>query len=370
MQNATLVDLDQYFRYFDDLVAAAARSDQSVHEWLHHLLACHDELATRIVEQRQSVLEEVDRERVVGLMATGFFQNLALDERIAAFTVALELEQAVQRLRLEQRFATYRSEQPLFRAQPGLLVSARDHELLPITTLGPIDDDGVVKVGQTFCRLDQMLPAAIVRWAQETHLGSPIFIRVDPEIASQTRPRPLVQEAVLVPADPRWWNGLALYPRKKTGGVYRLDPPDRPGDDAEAYLEYHNRGLRRLETIAQRSKVTYLSMMLEELELSNGLLIGRCIHCDTSAPFGTTPGEARLAHIDLAVNVYAGPTVETRLGEHLSNGKVVDATFRTHLLRLESVPADTVLSLAFMFFRSNRLVTEMVEDQFRGPAAN
>jgi hypothetical protein len=42
--------------------------------------------------------------------------------------------------------------------------------------------------------------------------------------------------------------------------------------------------------------------------------------------------------------------------------------FERHLLRLEGVPAETVVPLAFMFFRSNRLIDEMINDQFAPPS--
>ena len=51
---------------------------------------------------------------------------------------------------------------------------------------------------------------------------------------------------------------------------------------------------------------------------------------------------------------------------HLRNGTVENASFRTHLLRVEGVPLSALLDLATMFFRSTTLTTEWIADQFRG----
>lgn len=358
------VDLDAYFREFEALVEMAVAAKDTLHVWLDALLISGDAVAGRVVAQRRKILTESDRNAAAGYLATGFYRRDDTDTRVAAVIIALELEAEVYRRRLAQKFVRYGSEQPLFRAVPSLLASARDGELLPIDLVGTVDQEGIAKIGRTFCRLDAMLPASIVHWVRERYPNAPSFVRIDPDLASSTRPRGLIQETVLVPADPRWWSGLSLHTRGRTGGVYQLNPPVNPGDDVEAYWQYHIGGLRRLETSAHRREEKYLSMMLEELQFRGDLLIGRCIHCDTSAPVGTPPGEAELRHIDLAINVYAPSAANTRLDGHLREGKVADASFRTHLLRLEGVPAETVIPLAFMFFRSNRLIEEMINDQF------
>jgi hypothetical protein len=191
---------------------------------------------------------------------------------------------------------------------------------------------------------------------------------MDPEFAGTERPAARLEESVLVPADPHWWSGLAVRLRSKTGGVYTLNASVSPTDDLDEYWEYHVRGLRRLETITQRSEADYLSMMLEELEVArtSDVLLGRCIHWDTAAVVGDAPAEASLRHLDLAINVYTDkPTIDQRLAESLRNGKVVDATFRAHLLRIESAPVGSVIPLTLMFFRSTRLLRDLVNDQFR-----
>ena len=110
-------------------------------------------------------------------------------------------------------------------------------------------------------------------------------------------------------------------------------------------------------------------MMVEELSERprQPFLLGRCIHLDTADDPGTPFDKAVLHHIDLAINVYVGDARATRLGQNLAEiGKVVDATTRTHLLRMDGVQFSMLLSYAWLFFVSEPLVKEWLQEQF-GP---
>ena len=56
---------------------------------------------------------------------------------------------------------------------------------------------------------------------------------------------------------------------------------------------------------------------------------------------------------------------ETRLSHDLSKGKVVDATFRAHLVRVENEYVSSVVDLASRFFESRSLLSNWITDQFR-----
>lgn len=71
-----------------------------------------------------------------------------------------------------------------------------------------------------------------------------------------------------------------------------------------------------------------------------------------------------LNHIDIALNIYNAKAYEERKGQSLSDGRVVDATFRTHLLRLENVPFKTLIYLENLFFESQYLTKEWLTEQF------
>lgn len=109
-------------------------------------------------------------------------------------------------------------------------------------------------------------------------------------------------------------------------------------------------------------------MMIEELSQidTHGLLFGRCIHLDTDSKFGTPFEFAQLNHLDLAINIYEGEAANKRLGDNLAAGNVTtDASYRTHLLRIEGIPFKGLFGFVIAFFRSQTLISEWFEDQFR-----
>jgi len=97
--------------------------------------------------------------------------------------------------------------------------------------------------------------------------------------------------------------------------------------------------------------------------LREGLLIGRCIHLDTAAPLGTDPMTAKVLHVDLAINVYEDVRVEERLACDLSNGRIIDASCRSHLLRAENVPFNVAAVLSLLFFQSRHLRRDLFNNQ-------
>jgi hypothetical protein len=210
-----------------------------------------------------------------------------------------------------------------------------------------------------------MLPSAIVNVLAAVYPRAPLFVRLDPQKAWLQPAMQLLMEAILVPANPTWWRSLGLYRGQETGAQYVIDPPASAGDDIDAFVEYHVHGLRKLETIAQRKEPHHLTMMLEELEVRrDGLLIGRCIHLDTSAPVGTPPSEAKVLHVDLAINVYRGALAAERLSSAMNDAEKVKTPIRTHLLRAEQVPFDVLTLLSFMFFKSHILRKDLFMNQF------
>ncbi len=91
-------------------------------------------------------------------------------------------------------------------------------------------------------------------------------------------------------------------------------------------------------------------------------MVGRCIHLDTHAPSGTPKGDARLAHLDLAINVYRGADRAARMANTLQHGKSQDATYRTHLYRIEGVPFPALFVFAVLFLKSKTLLGEWLDD--------
>ncbi|HYM68866.1 MAG TPA: hypothetical protein VEZ44_04660 [bacterium] len=79
---------------------------------------------------------------------------------------------------------------------------------------------------------------------------------------------------------------------------------------------------------------------------------------------------ADVAPIDLALNVYEGARAREREAGTIRHGVEVDATTRTHVLRVDGVPFSTMFELARHFFAALSLTDEFLAAQFgRTPGA-
>jgi hypothetical protein len=157
--------------------------------------------------------------------------------------------------------------------------------------------------------------------------------------------------------------------------VLTAPPPVSLKEEPEAALEYFSRGLRSLQAFGSRGG-DRAEIYLEELvdtstvrldpsgELtagSDGTIIGRMIHCDTTAPDATPCENVELFHLDLAINVYAGATGPKRLATPL--GRRVEATDRIHLFKASPLPLSLLPGIAWLFFaRSPRQLVQFLRE--------
>ncbi|WP_025866310.1 hypothetical protein, partial [Prolixibacter bellariivorans] len=201
----------------------------------------------------------------------------------------------------------------------------------------------------------------------ESFKDNPLYIRVNPFKAFKEQPLQTLFESILMPANPNWWRNLSIHNRTKEGASYLLDDCS-PAKNERQFWEFHVKKIRRLEVIAKRNSKGNLSMMIEELTNidSQGLMFGRMIHLDTDSPYGTDFNDSTLNHLDLAINVYDGKGASLRNDDNLSAGnKSTDASYRTHLLRIENIPFKALFGFAISFFKSQTLTGEWFEDQFQ-----
>jgi hypothetical protein len=185
-----------------------------------------------------------------------------------------------------------------------------------------------------------------------------------PHFFSQDLPRQYLMEATMVPANPRWLGDFSLQKGMKDFASYIVQDTS-PSEDLVQFMDYRMRGIRCLEVRVERREDDYLTMMLEELprpDAANDLMVGRSIHLDTRNPVGTPLDQVELSHLDLAINVYKGQTRQARFDQTLQTGKVVDASFRTHLFRIENARFLSLFQFCEMFFRSRMLVSEWVQE--------
>ena len=321
-----------------------------------------------LVNLRVQFLTPQDRARAAGFLATGCFSEMAGDERIAAFVVCFELDDEISKLDVRRRFQRYDIDQPLFKQCPKLWSDIRDDELVSIRNVHHLGRSGLVELPGGWGRLDAFLTPELLRWAQAEFPDVSTYVRLDPWFAEPEQPPEPLREAAVRPARPGWWTTLALRNREGDGGHYVLQDSVQPSPATrDEYWEYHVRGVRSFEVHAKRDSSGNLSMMLEEVaeaRTSNGTLIGRCVHLDTDALPGTDQHAAPLNHLDLAINVYFDDATTRRKETRLCDGRVEDASVRTHLLRVEGVPFAAIAEFARQFFHSSVLLQEWMRDQF------
>lgn len=306
---------------------------------------------------RRPLLTEQDRLGVLGYLECDCFTQMIEVERIAAFVICRELDELIEKLDLDVRFEAYRDDHPLFLQCPGLVKAARNAELIAASSFKRFGMNGLVEADGGWGRLDPFLDMATVQWIQGSFREAPLFVRLDPSFASASRPDEPLMKAVVRPLRPDWCSTVALADRDRDGAHHVLEPgpPGTPG-----FYEYSIRGVRTLEVSARRHKGN-LTAMIEELSFETPkFLLGRCIHLDTDAVVGTRAGDAVLNHLDMAINVYRGGAMDKRLACRLSDGKVEDASIRTHLLRVERVPFASVPQFAGSFLRSSVLLEEWI----------
>lgn len=364
------MDPEAYLACVDRFAAEAAQTDEFV-AVLSDLKGVSAE-ADACAAFRREMATQSELDGVSGHLEIGYFHDADAKCREGWWLFFFDIGYAARRLILERTCARYSLSQPLFAGAPDLFGAIRrrepggsaDLELIDDRAVACVEGSEIYRVGNGFAKLTSQLAPNIANWARDAFPTAPRFLRLDPWEFHREQPLMRLEEAALVPANPRWLSTLALFPNTQTFAAYVLEDSD-PAADREQFWEYRVQHIRRLEVTARRREPDYLSMMIEELPTSDdpsGLMVGRCIHLDTRAVIGTPMTEARLQHLDLAINVYQGADRALRMADTLQDGKVRDATFRTHLLRVEEVPFPALFQFAEMFLRSRILLREWVTD--------
>jgi hypothetical protein len=291
------------------------------------------------------------------------FENEDLEDRKVWFYLSHEIGKRRDKLYFMRKCAPYDLEQPLFKMSPDLWNATLNRDLININSVKLIGQGAILGFKNGYSLTDSELNPNILTWASTNFPSSPTYVRIHPYKVSVDLPIQPLLEATIIPANPKWWENLMIFKNNKEGSSYILE---EGSTNTDHIWDYGAKKIRRLEVSAQRKNDGTLSMMIEELQkLSDGHWMGRCIHLDTKSAVGMPSAKAVLMHLDLAINMYFDETIKERWNQNLaSGGKVVDATCRTHLFRIEEVPFDSVLEFARMFFKSSVLLSEWYADQF------
>jgi hypothetical protein len=365
------MEIDRYFENLDALSLAVFESGKLAYEFIEEPGDMR-QMVGECITSRESQLTQADDEKYRGLLETGFFPGDSEQKRIAAFALSSEVQGRVEQKKSRQHCELYHQSQALFNGAPDLWERIRrkendspDLELIDLNAAIAKSESEIFQVKGGYAKLSRYLNPGIVNWARKVFPKAPIFVRLDPHEYYAAKPRQYLTEATLAPARPGWLHDFQLRKGMKEFASYILEPGTVESMGFAGYWDYHVRMVRRLEIYAKRRDDDYFSMMIEEIpspDEDNELMIARCIHLDTRCPVGTPFGQIKLQHLDLAINVYEGPHRQERFGETLQGGMVRDATFRTHLFRIENVPLSTLFIFCGSFLQSNVLLGEWLHE--------
>ncbi|MCE7044394.1 hypothetical protein [Dyadobacter sp. CY312] len=362
------MEIDKYYQTLDQLADDCAKSGLATHHFLENIIETNRNLFDELIAFRKSFVGAKELDEVRGYLVIGLFREYKGIERATCFVICFELGEAATQKSWKQRCEVYSPSQTLFTKAPHLFEHVLNHDLIDRVALTQIDDSEILQITSGFTYLDYALNPLIASWAISNFPDKKIYLRANPHKYFDKQPLQSISESVLMPANPSWWRKLTIHNRTKEGASYILEDCS-PKDNIQQYWELHIKKIKRLEVIVKRSNNGNLSMMIEEItDIDNhGLLFGRCIHLDTDSKFGTDFENSVLNHLDLAINIYEGDAAKKRLYDNLASGTVTtDASYRTHLLRIEQISFKALFGFVVSFFKSQTLINEWLEDQFYG----
>ncbi len=355
-------ELESYFPILSSIASQIINGELEIEGFL-----CSDapsDVARNLVATRSNFVTEKEHDEVQPYLQSYDLNAWPVPHRPAVLLVWDDLVSMCRRLSSERECEPYSRLQPLFQSSPlitKLIDWSQPQELLNINDLPWVDKDSVYLVANDsqWARPSGLLRDELIEYLRVLGKDFDVSIRLDAYSLSPAN-QWKVQEAVARQADPRWWPKLAIHPGERKYSEYVVPEGGSFWENAE-----FRQGLRRLEANFLRRNAGHLMSSVEELAFDGSdLLTGRLLHCDTAEPIGTDWHKAVLGHIDGAINVYRGADSTTRFAERLDKGKIVKATVRTHLFRVNGAPIRIITELAQLFFRSEILVRDWLSDQF------
>ncbi len=351
--------------YFNKLSDAAVRiADGKID--LVHFLSCTSptELARSLVGLRHQFIVDSDVEDVRPFLESDDLSAWEFNQRPAVLLVWDDIVSECRRIAVLRACETYSLRQPLFEQSPTiseLIDWDAPPELLLINDLPWVDDhSGFLAANRDWWgRPSILLRDELITYLRRRATTFEVAIRLDTYTLTPANVFS-VQEAIVRQADPKWWQKLAIHPGGKKYSEYKLD-----GTGSLWEQNDYRQGVRRLEVSFLRRNSGQLMASIEELaRYGPNLLIGLMLHCDSSSPIGTDWDSGVLGHIDGAINIYTEAVALERFEQRHTHGKVINASIRTHLFRINCVPVRVITELAQLFFHSESLIQEWLRDQF------
>ncbi|MBT2763380.1 hypothetical protein J7E85_19635 [Paenibacillus sp. ISL-20] len=282
-------------------------------------------------------------------------------------------------------FEKYNPEQPIFRKYPELFQKIRkkangnfDYELIRLDAVNfnPLPNMPkykAFKYKDSVLYIDSYLDSTVPFYLMHKYGKEHLHIRLDPHYISKKMPQMPLEEEFLQPPNPHWIERLIIHSDQHEGTELFLPMHTEIGNEWE-HLQWseYSKGIRKLQIVAtmkSEGNGKHFSMSFEELSeeaIEDGMLVGRMIHLDAIDSYDTPFEKVRLNHLDLAVNIYRGESIQERMNSTLASGKrITDASVRTHLIRADDIMFSDLLEIANMFFKSKTMIEEWINYQFK-----
>lgn len=374
------MEIEDYFNEVKNIVKASiefsvdSNRGYNMNPYLETLASNSDKKLLNLLSNIYDlILTEEDIKKYKEYLAIPLLSNLSDEQKISLFYLSNDVYTYTLEIDISEKCVLYDKTLPIFKAEISLFNHIRkkengdlDLELISYAELQQVDNSEIIKYHQHYFYLDSSLSQYLLNDLYNDFPNSNIFVRLNPYKAFEKQPLRLLEEEVLIPANPDWIKNLELHKNHKQGCSYILQNVT-PNISLQKFWDYNVKKIRRLEVIFKRNNNGNLSGMIEEIseiDIEHNILKGLCIHFDTDSPYGTSYKDSILNHLDLAMNYYIGDkTIKDRNNENLANGKkVTNATHRVHLLRIESIPFNSLFKIAINFFKSIVLVTEWIND--------
>ena len=363
----------EYEKYLEQLADDIITNQRDTAKHLEKVLIQGDSVASDLFEFRKYFLAKHDFEKVEGYLEIGFYRNKSKDDRVTFFCLEFELEAVIRRKRLIGICIKYDDKQTLFDVEPGLTSHIRikgskrkklENELIDYKAFVQMHNSEIIKFDLKYAKMSAFLNPRIPEWAFNNFKDLPLFVRLNPDIISEARiPQLLTEELQINPYNLDWksfsFNENLIKPFE-----YWFENVVLSKGTAQDYWDFKIRGINSLE-ISTSQKGNYRSFMIEELNdkySEEQILIGKCIHFDCSSFDSGNLDNQVLNHLDLAINIYEQETRNERLNETLKDGKIVDASYRTHLLRIDNVSIKSLPVFCLLFFCSMTLTEKYIND--------
>ena len=364
-----IMDYNEYFKTLTEIAKELIEEEVDQWTWLAQRYKQAAGPVWIAIEWRKSELTPEDIDHANGYLPIGYLREFDTTTRLSFFTVSFEIGTEFHKLAILRACEKYNPSQPIFRQKPALWNEIRkrdsgteDLELISLSHLKQYEDSELFEFEGTNLILSRALKPSIIHWANTEFPGVPMYARFNAYKCQTTKIR-LLEFAMIVPPNPNWWANTRILRGQVDGGSFILQDCPCSIVNQTNYWEYNFKHLRKLEISAQRENNNNLKMSLEELSVDSAGIIGRMIHLDSDSPSGTPADKCILNHLDLAINYYLNESANTRMSQRLSDGKVIDASVRTHIFRIEGIPLSSVLCFVDMFFESTILKKEWRDSQ-------